>query len=171
MNKTFYSVRHLVAALTVTVVAAVACADTDTPSGLGTQQLSISGDTVVGNGQLAELQQRRAAWIARDIKDYRVQLQIVCFCAGDIRRPVLIEVRDNVIAKVWDLETARPVTTVSSYPTITGLFDRAIAELSKAGGHVSVAYDGTFGFPVRIEIGTLANDAGTMYQLGGFRPL
>ncbi len=165
------SALRLLAALSIAAAGTSACASNDTtPSGLGATQLSISADTVVGTGELAELQQRRAAWIARGIDDYRVQLQIVCFCAGDIRRPVLMEVRNDAITKVWDLETARPVPTLSSYPTITKLFDAAVAERSR-GGHVSVVYDGTHGFPVRIEIGTLANDAGTMYTLGAFRPL
>jgi hypothetical protein len=161
--------RRLLTALSA--LAVIACADNTTPSGLGTQQLSVSGDTIVGTGQLSELQQRRAAWVARGINDYQVQLRIVCFCAGDITRPVLLEVRGGAVAKVWDLETTHPVATLSSYPPITKLFDMAVAERSREGGYVSVAYDATYGFPARIEIGTLANDAGTMYTLGGFRPL
>ena len=159
---------RLLAALSV--LAVVACSENTTPAGLGTQQLSVAGDTVVGSGQLSELKQRRAAWVARGINDYQFQLRISCFCIPDFTRPVLIEVRGGAVARVWDLETARPVTTVSSYPTITTLFDRAVAERSREGGYVSVAYDATYGFPARIEIGTLANDAGTLYLLGGFRP-
>ena len=169
MKQTPRSARRLLAALSA--LAIIACADNATPSGLGTHQLSVSGDTIAGTGQLSELQQRRAAWVARGINDYQVQLQIVCFCGDEITRPVLLEVRGGAIAKVWDLETARAVTILSSYPTITKLFDMAIAERSREGGYVSVAYDTTYGFPARIEIGTLANDAGTMYTLGGFRPL
>ncbi|HEX6054024.1 MAG TPA: DUF6174 domain-containing protein [Gemmatimonadaceae bacterium] len=147
-------------------IATAACASNDTtPVGIGATQLSVSADTVAGTGELAELQQRRAAWLARGIDDYQVQLQIVCFCAGDIRRPVVLEVRKGAVTKVWDLETGRLVPDVSPYPSITTLFDRAI-ETRSSGGHVSVAYDGTLGFPARIEIGTLANDAGTMYTLG-----
>ena len=168
MTKPLPSARRLLAALST--LAVVACADNNTPSGLGSQQLNVAGDTIVGSGQLSELQQRRAAWIARGIDDYQFQLRISCFCAGDITRPVLIEVRGGVVGRVWDLETARLVTTVSPYPTITKLFDLAIAERSREGGYVSVAYDATYGFPARIEIGTLANDAGTLYLLGGFRP-
>src|SRR5688572_17580267 len=152
-------------------VTAVACAPNDTmPSGLGSNQLSVSADTVTGTGDVSELQQRRSAWLARGIDDYRVQLQITCFCGGDIRRPVLVEVRDGAVAKVWDLETARAVTDLSLYPSITKLFDKAIAERS-GGGHVSVAYDRELGIPARIEIGTLANDAGTLYTLADLRPL
>jgi len=171
MTTTPRSAPRLFVALTIATTIAAACADNATPSGLGAHQLSVSGDTIVGTGSLAELQQRRAAWIARGINDYQVQLQIVCFCGDDITRPVLVEVRGGAIAKVWDLETARAVTTLSSYPTITKLFDMAIAERSREGGYVSVAYDATYGLPARIEIGTLANDAGIMYTLGGFRPL
>jgi len=79
-------------------------------------------------------------------------------------RPVLIEVRGGVISKVWDLETTNPIADVSLYSTITGLFDAAIAERSR-GGNVTVAYDASLGTPVRLEIGTVANDAGVMYFL------
>jgi len=163
--------RHaLLLSLTIIAVAAVGCGNGTTPSGLGTTQLSVSADTVPGTGQLAELQQRRAAWVARGIDDYRVQLHILCFCGGDITRPVLVEVRRGAVVGVLDLETAKPVANLTAYPTITRLFDMAIAERSR-GGHVSVAYDRATGIPVRLEIGTIANDAGTLYGLGGFRPL
>jgi hypothetical protein len=74
------------------------------------------------------------------------------------------------VTNVWDLETAKRVTTLSSYPTVTGLFDAAIAERSR-GGNVSVTYDLVSGLPARIEVGTVANDAGAMYWLGGLTPL
>jgi len=171
MKTTLRSAQRLLAALLFPAVA-VACASKDTtPSGLGAKQLSVSGDTVLGTGSLAELQQRRAAWVARGVDDYHVQLQISCFCIGDIRRPVLIEVRGGAVTRVWDLETGRTVTNLSTYPTITALYDKAIAERSREGGYVSATYDATHGFPTRIEIGTLANDAGTLYTLGAFRPL
>ena len=157
--------RTALAVLLAVTLTATACAD-DSPSGLG-KQLSVSGDTIVGTGQLAELQQRRAAWVARGIDDYRVELRISCFCGGDITRPVLVEVRNGVVSKVWDLETAKPVANLEPYPTITALFDKAIAERSR-GGHVSVAYDRQLGFPARLEVGTVANDAGVLYFLGVF---
>lgn len=165
------STLRLLVALAI-VAATTACASNNdtTPVGLGATQLSVSADTVAGTGELAELQQRRAAWLASGIDEYHVQLQIVCFCVEAVRRPVLLEVRKNVVAKGWDLETGRPLTDLAPYPSITALFDRAI-ETRSGGGHVSVAYDTTHGFPARIEIGTLANDAGTMYTLGALRPL
>ena len=54
--------------------------------------------------------------------------------------------------------------------TITQLFDRAI-EMRSGGGNVSVTYDRANGIPARLEIGTIANDAGTLYFLGGFSAL
>ena len=158
--------RRLAHAITasIAVVAVVGCGAADRETGLGTPSLTISTDTVQGTGQLAELQQRRAAWVARGITDYRVQLRISCFCGGDITRPVLIEVRAGTISKVWDLETAKPVSNISLYPTITELFDAAIAKRSR-GGNVGVSYETAFGTPARLEIGTVANDAGVLYFL------
>ena len=71
-----------------------------------------------------------------------------------------------MVSKVWDLETAKPVPPLAAYPTITQLFDNAIAERSREG-FVTVTYDRATGIPASLVIGTLANDAGTAYQLGG----
>jgi hypothetical protein len=146
----------------VAIGGAVACSD-DTPGiGLKPQQGITAGDSITGSGDLSELRERRAAWLAHGIDDYRFQLQISCFCGGQITRPVVIEVRGGAIAKVQDLESGNAVPDVSAYPTITKLLDAAIAERS-SGGYVSVAYDRTLGIPVRLEVGTLANDAGILY--------
>ena len=168
--ETLFSRRAWLAVAFAATAATLACSDDSTPSGLGTQQLSVSADTVLGTGQLDELQERRAAWVARGITDYRVQLRISCFCAGTITRPVLVEVRRGAVSKVWDLETSKPVADVSPYPTITQLFDRAI-ETRSGGGNVSVTYDRASGIPARLEIGTIANDAGTLYFLAGLSAL
>jgi len=161
---------RFLAAVTLLGAGTAACADGSSATGLGTPRLAVATDTIPGTGSLSELQQRRATWVARGIDDYRVELSISCFCGSDIIRPVLVEVRRGVVVKVWDLETAKPVTTLTPYPTITGLFDRAIAERSR-GGFVSVTYSGGLGLPVRLEVGTLANDAGVLYLLGSLTRL
>ena len=148
----------------VAIAGAVACSDDSPATGLGLQQVVLPRDTITGSGQLSELQERRAAWVARGISDYRFQLQISCFCGGDITRPVLIEVQRGAVTKVWDLETGKPVTNTSPYPTVTKLCDAAIA-MRSGGGNVSVAYDQALGIPIRLEVGTIANDAGVLYFL------
>lgn len=154
----------LVAAACLAIAVAAGCASDSPATGLGAQQVLISQDTITGSGQLSELQDRRAAWVARGITNYQFQLQISCFCGSDITRPVLIEVRDGAVAKVLDLETSKPVANTSPYSTITQLFDKAIA-MRSGGGNVSVAYDQALGVPVRLEVGTIANDAGVLYFL------
>jgi hypothetical protein len=154
----------MLAAAYLAMVAAAGCANDSPATGLGAQQVVIPRDTITGSGQLSELQERRAVWVARGISDYRFQLQISCFCGGDVTRPVLLEVRNGAVAKVWDLGTGRPVANLSLYPTITTLFDKAIAKRS-GGGNVSVAYDQALGIPIRLEVGTIANDAGVLYFL------
>ena len=150
--------------------AGAACADRSSSTGLGTPQVEVPTAMIEGAGSLSELQQRRAAWVARGIADYRVQLRISCFCGSEITRPVLLEVRGGMVSKVWDLETAKPVPPLAAYPTITQLFDNAIAERSREG-FVTVTYDRATGIPASLVIGTLANDAGTAYQLGGLTRL
>jgi len=160
---TLHRLTRLVAGSLIAV--SIGCADESPATGLNAQEAVASRDTIPGTGALAELQERRAAWVSRGINDYRFRLQISCFCGGDITRPVLIEVRGGAIAKVWDIETGKAVANVAAYPTITRLFDAAIAERSR-GGNVSVAYDKALGIPARLEVGTIANDAGVLYFLG-----
>jgi len=148
----------------VAIAGVVACFDDSPTADINAQPSLVLGDTVTGSGQLSELQQHRAAWLLRSISDYRFQLQISCFCGAEITRPVVVEVRAGEITKVEDLATGRAVADLSPYPTITKLFDAAIDERTR-GGIVSVAYDRTLGIPVRLEVGTLASDAGTIYLL------
>jgi hypothetical protein len=168
--QSLHQLRTLTAAGLLVTGIAWGCADESSPSGLGTPAITASLDPIQGTGALSELQQRRAAWVARGIVDYRFQMRITCFCGDQITRPVLVEVRGGAVAKVWDLETAKQVASVAPYRTITALFDAAIAERSR-GGFVAVTYDRASGIPANLEIGTLANDAGTGYQLGGLTPL
>lgn len=161
--------RRIAASLVIAAVV-VACSDDSPTAGLGSQQVLLAQDTITGSGQLSELQERRAAWVARGISDYRFQLQISCFCGSEITRPVLVEVRGGAVATVLDLETGKRVANPSLYPSITALFDAAIAKRS-GGGNVSVAYDQALGIPVRLEVGTIANDAGVLYFLGALTRL
>ncbi len=151
-------------AASLAIAGTASCADDSPTTALGAHQVLLPGDTITGSGQLSELQQRRAAWVARGIADYRFQLQISCFCGSEITRPVLVEVRGGAVSRVLDLETGKPVANDYAYPTVTKLFDDAIAERSR-GGNVSVAYDQTLGIPARLEVGTIANDAGVLYYL------
>jgi Family of unknown function (DUF6174) len=170
MNTPAFALKQLARVVVACVaMAAAGCADERPATGLNAQVLA-PGDTITGSGQLSELQEHRAAWMSRGIDDYQFQLQISCFCGGDITRPVVIEVRGGAIAKVRDVETGNAVANVSAYATITKLFDAAIAERSR-GGNVSVAYDRALGIPVRLEVGTIANDAGVLYLVSALSRL
>ena len=162
----FRRLPYLAAAILATGVG-LACANASRITGLGTPNIALTRDTLPGTGELTELQQHRAAWVALGINDYRFQMQATCFCGGDFIRPVLIEVRGGVVSKVWDLQTTKPIADKRLFPTITTLFDDAIAERSR-GGRVRVTYNRASGIPVWLEVGTLENDAGVGYRVGGF---
>ena len=87
----------------IAIGGAVACSDNTPGIGLKPQQGITAGDSITGSGDLTELRERRAAWLAHGIDDYRFQLQISCFCGAQITRPVVIEVRGGAIATVQDL--------------------------------------------------------------------
>jgi hypothetical protein len=54
--------------------------------------------------------------------------------------------------------------------TVDGVFER-IAEGLRNGRPVAAEYHPTLGYPTSAEVGTLANDAGTRYELSELEPL
>ncbi len=130
-------------------------------------------DAFIGEyqGQVQDLGQvtTRAAHVAYDGKVYIVAGLAAPAAFQQADAAFLASIRSFRSMTAAEAENGRP-NRVDFYVVRAGDTWASIAERS-GGGHVSVAYDATFGFPTRIEIGTLANDAGTEYALGAFRPL
>lgn len=122
---------------------------------------------VEGPATADDLRERHARWTALDVRDYDMDLAVTCFCPEEYRRPVTVHVRDGVAARVTPREPGA-VRPAAEYPTIDSLFVRAIAERER-GGHVRGTFDRDYAWPTFIEIGTLANDAGTGYTIAAVR--
>ena len=120
-------------------------------------------ESVDGNGSAGELRSRWAQWQARGIRSYAFNLERSCFCSVEAITPVRIDVRDGRVVAVRALVDGRQMT-VQGVPTVDSLFRWAIREADQ-NGHVEVTYDPLLSYPVRLVIGTLANDAGTAYHL------
>jgi len=118
------------------------------------------GGGVEGNASVPELRLRWAQWKATGIRSYSYHLRLTCFCAST---PARVEVRDGVVVDVRALGTGQPLP-FAPFPTIDLLFQRAIQE-AENDGHVEVTYHPLLSYPVRLVIGTLANDAGTAYSV------
>ena len=116
-----------------------------------------------------DLAAARRLWARQGTDDYRYRFSRQCFCLG--RGPVVVEVRDGRVAQVQSVEGGGPAEETAPHVlTVEQLFDR-IAEAQRGGEHTSVQYDAARGFPVRAEIGSLAADAGIVYEIGELAPL
>lgn len=95
----------------------------------------------------------REVWQAQEITDYRYTLQVGCFCPEEIRRPVVIEVRDGQVATITyaDDGTAANPEFFSRYSTAEQLF----TVIDEAEAQNAVMLDVTYnevGFPTTINI-------------------
>ncbi len=124
-----------------------------------------------GSPSEAAVQEQR--WQAAGIADYRYDFQQECFCVREQVQPVTIEVRGGEMRRVMTRETGEDLATLPNlqWPTIDGLFS-TIAEAEEQGRQpLTVEYDPELGYPTRIEIGSLAADAGVIYTASDLQPL
>jgi hypothetical protein len=132
-----------------------------------------AADPLPGRAQVEEniaesLRQRWEQWQATGIRSYGFNLERSCFCPVETIAPARVDVRDGEVVSVRSLTDGRQLP-VQSVPTVDSLFRWAIRE-ARQNGHVEVSYDPRLSYPVRLVIGTLANDAGTSYHVADLVP-
>jgi hypothetical protein len=125
---------------------------------------TLRGEGAEGSGSEGSLRLRWAQWQAKRIRSYGFNLERSCFCPVEAITPTRVDVRDGRVVSVRALADGRALSP-EFVPTIDSLFQWAIREAAQKG-HVEVTYDPLLGYPVRLVIGTLANDAGTSYHVG-----
>jgi hypothetical protein len=124
--------------------------------------------SVEGSGSAAELRLRWAQWQATRIRSYGFNLERGCFCTSEMLTPARVDVRDGRVVSVRARIDGRALPQ-EYVPTIDSLFRWAIRE-ADGDGHVEVSYDPLLSYPVRLVIGTLANDAGVAYHVADLVP-
>ena len=111
-------------------------------------------------------------WRAAALTDYRFDFEQQCFCVAEQRQQVTVEVRGGRVARVLARATGQPVAASENvrWRTVDDLF-RLIAEARANQSELKVTYDPRLGYPTRVEIGSLAADAGVIYIASNLRPL
>ena len=104
----------------------------------------------------------RATWAAtRAGRDYRFTTRFTCFCVGG-GVDATVSVSGTRVVSVRRRDTGEALS-LPMYYTVEELYARAIA-MAEEDGHVEVTYHRS-GYPTRLVVGTLANDAGTGYEV------
>ncbi|HSM58304.1 MAG TPA: DUF6174 domain-containing protein [Candidatus Sulfomarinibacteraceae bacterium] len=95
-----------------------------------------------------------AQWQAQGLDSYRYTLQVGCFCIEDVRRPVVIEVREGAVSSVTyaDDGSAADPALFESYSSVEALFAVIDDAAAQDPARLDVVYDQTTGVPLSINI-------------------
>lgn len=115
------------------------------PLGRGVPLSAVNPDSVA-----RDVQARRAAWRARDIRDYRVRIGMRCFCPYS--PPAVLEVRRGIPVALRDSAGRSAGAVNEAYPyTVEGLFD-LIERAARNDELVEVAYSPCLGYPASVRV-------------------
>ncbi len=137
--------------------------------------LACSADKLNSPFTQPDLGEARERWNALGLERYVVEMKYACFCGFPASRWLVVRVESDSIVSATLLDAsdspdAGPLQ-LPWLPTVTTLFERIQAERDRPDGFVEGRYDTATGMPVFAVIGTLANDAGTGYELRRLRRL
>jgi len=94
---------------------------------------------------------RRAAWRARHISDYQIEIAVGCFCPWP-SHPAILEVRNGVAVALRDTlgkTMGKPREPWSLY-SVERLFD-AVEQGARRDDVIEVAYDPRYDYPAQIR--------------------
>ncbi len=133
----------------------------------------LSACSVFGN---AELSAARSRWQAANIRHYRYNLRVACFCAFTNKMPMAIEVQDGRVVSIH-FNDGTPVSSEDQkmferYLTIDKLFEFT-SESQKDADQIQVVYDATYSFPSSVQIDFIkqAVDDELSLYVSDFQPL
>jgi len=131
---------------------------------------------VTGNEGFNRLALDRALqkWSQNGPASYSFTFTQSCVCDGP-KTPVRIVVRDRVVESRTVVDTGEPLEPQynSRFPAIPGVFQIVEDAMSGSAYSIVVEYDGTYGFPVRIQLDFTPSTASdnALYSASEFTPL
>ncbi|HEY9604053.1 MAG TPA: DUF6174 domain-containing protein [Allocoleopsis sp.] len=93
-------------------------------------------------------------WRERNITNYRYTLRVSCFCAPEVRQPVIVEVRNGRVASIVSASTGKPVNAefFKEYDSVPKAFNLVRDAIAKDAHRVSVTFNSTLGYPTDVNI-------------------
>jgi hypothetical protein len=113
--------------------------------------------TACSFGARSELDRNRQTWQDSGITHYRFALFVGCFCPFRDEMPITIEVQNGEVISMNTVDgtliaaTDQNYETFSHYATIDRIFSTLEAGLKGDADEVTVTYDPTHGFPIKIH--------------------
>ncbi|AUB42817.1 hypothetical protein COO91_08963 [Nostoc flagelliforme CCNUN1] len=120
--------------------------------------IEIAQSPTKNNLNLRRLEKRlefnRRFWNQQNISNYSYELSNSCFCIGDARGPVVIEVRNGQTTSITSVATGQAVNPefFQNYNTIPKLFDVIQDAINRKAFSLNVRYNARFGYPTQIDI-------------------
>jgi Family of unknown function (DUF6174) len=117
------------------------------------------------------VQTNEALWKSKNIVNYTFTFQRGCFCPPEISKPTVLTVKNGLLtsAVYADGSGNALLTYFTDIAPLEKLF-RNIEGAQSAGYAVTVAYDGTYGFPSSINASKNIPDASYTFTVTDFKP-
>jgi hypothetical protein len=97
------------------------------------------------------IQRERSLWSAHHLSRYAYVYETTGFLINWSGRRIRLVVLNDTVVSAQDLTTDSLLTMPSAFPTLDGLFDRALVALT-TGTLSAITFDPTFDFPSRMDL-------------------
>ena len=127
----------------------------------------------------AELTRNQKQWQAANVRNYRFQLMVGCYCPMTAMMPITVDVRDGTVVSLTDSNgvVVAPNDQGSDffrqYTTIDSIYAELTSTRFSAADKLTITYDPTYGFPsaVSADFIEMAVDDELYLGVTGFTPL
>ncbi len=111
------------------------------------------------NDIAAELQANKDKWLSKNIKEYQIEMQKICYCDPDAVRMMIFQISNDEIKEVLYADTGEAVNPsyYNDSNTIEGLFALVEQALNEKPEDIIIAYDEEFGYIKQVTVDYKAN--------------
>lgn len=105
----------------------------------------------------AELTRNQKQWQAANVRNYRFQLTVGCYCPMNAMMPITVAVRDGAVVAMTDangvaVSAADPGSGFFlKYTTIDGIYAELTSARFSDADKLTITYDPTYGFPSAVS--------------------
>jgi hypothetical protein len=101
-----------------------------------------------------DLENAKAAWLARKPASYDLTIEPRCFCGFETTGPVVVAVRNGVVQSRTYVQTGGSVSarSASLYPTVDELYTIIENAVSNMADRLEVQYQTTWYYPAMVAI-------------------